>query len=159
VKKGEASVVKLDLVLLPPEVVVKNGPAVPPPPRSKKPAVVLGIAALVAAGVGGALYAVSKGKSSDAHTLIGELNAANRHCLPTKNTDPDCIAIADGLNSADTFHNVAVGTFIGAGAAGAAALGYFLWSRSGPKKTTGLEMNAAPIVGAGHTGIVISGAF
>jgi hypothetical protein len=159
VVKGVASAVTLEMVLLPPEVVVKNGPDLPPPPRSKKPAVVLGIAAFVAAGVGGALYAVSKGKESDAYALVSKLNGANRHCLRTGNTESDCIAISDGLHSADTFHNVAVGMFIGAGVAGATALGYFLWSRSGAKKTTGLEMNAAPVVGAGHTGIVLSGAF
>jgi hypothetical protein len=160
VVKGVASTVKLELVLLPPEVVVKNGPPPPPPPRSKVPTIVLGAAAFVAAGVGGALFAVSKGKESDANTLIGTLNTQKRHCLPSNNnTDADCIAIVDGLGSADTLHNAAIGMFIGAGAAGAAALGYFIWSRPGTKKTTGLDVKATPVAGAGHGGVVISGTF
>jgi hypothetical protein len=160
VKKGGAETVQVDLVLLPPQVLVRNGPDKPPPPRSKVPAIVLGAAAVVAAGVGGALFAVSKGKESDANALIDKLNTAGTHCpnLAT-NKAPDCVAIYSGLGSADTLHDAAIGMFIGAGAAGATALGYFIWSRPGTKKTTGLDVKAAPVAGAGHGGIVISGAF
>jgi hypothetical protein len=128
--------------------------------RSVVPAVVLGGVALVAAGVGGALFAVGNGKKSDANALIDKLNTAGTHCpnLAT-NKAPDCVAIVTGLDAADTLHNAAIDMFIGAGAAGAAALGYFIWSRPGTKKTTGLDVKAAPVAGAGHGGIVISGAF
>ena len=128
--------------------------------RSVVPALVLGGVALVAAGVGGALFTVSKGKESDANTLIGTLNAQKRHCLPSNNnTDPDCVAIVNGLGSADTLHNAAIGMFIGAGAAGAAALGYFIWSRPGATKSTGIDVKVTPVAGVGHGGVVISGSF
>lgn len=128
--------------------------------RSVGPALALGGVTVVAAGVGAALFAISKGKESDANTLIGKLNASGKHCprLAT-NKDPDCIAIYSGLGSADTLHNAAIGMFIGAGAAGAAALGYFIWSRPGTKKATGLDVRATPVAGAGQGGVVISGAF
>ena len=129
--------------------------------RIVAPAVLLGGVAIVALGVGGALFGVSKGKESDAYAMADDLTAAGKHCPSTlaKNRDPGCLAVLNGLGSADTLHNAAIGMFIGGGAVGVAAVSYFIWSIPAVKKTSEIDMQAAPMVGAGHGGIVFSGAF
>ena len=163
VVKGVASTVKLELVLLPPEVVVRNGPPPPPPPpRSKKPAVVLGSVALLAAGAGVAMFVVSGSKRSSAIELSKNIPTGERPCLvdETKNAaNGKCNELISTAHSVDTFHNAAIGLFVGAGVAGAAAVVYLLLPPPAVKKAPVQGLRATPIVGSGQAGFLLSGAF
>lgn len=162
VKKGGSEQVKLDLVLLPPEVVVKNEPALPPPPpRSKKPAVVLGSVAVLAAGVGAAMYVVSGSKKSSAIELAGQVPADQKPCSDDTHNTPgtQCGELVSTAHAVDTFHNAAIGLFVGAGVAGAAAVVYLLLPPPAVKKAPVRGFQATPIVGSGQAGLLLSGSF
>jgi PEGA domain-containing protein len=161
VQKGVASVVKLELVLLPPEVVVKNGPEPlpPPPPRSKVPAIVLGGVAVIAAGVGGALLGVAGGKASDANTQAEGLKGARCVAPPGTNTNEGCTKLVDTAKSADSLHNAGIGLFIGAGVAGVAAVTYLLLPPRAAKKASSTGVRATPLVGPDGAALLVSGSF
>jgi hypothetical protein len=127
--------------------------------RSLVPAVVLGGVAVVAAGVGGALFAVSKGKESDARDQALKINDGRCIRPPGTNTDAACVTLIDTANSADTLHNAAIGMFVGAGVAGAAAVVYLLLPPPAAKKASIQGFRATPIVGSGQAGFLLSGAF
>jgi hypothetical protein len=139
---------------LPPAPVVSAQPAADAPTarRSVVPAIVLGSAAVVAAGVGGALFGVSKGKESDATDFSMKITGG---CTKTDGTDPNprCNDLVSRANNADMFHNIAVGSFIGAGVLSAAAIIYLLLPAA--KKTSAISVMAAP----GQGGLVVWGSF
>jgi hypothetical protein len=160
VQKGIASVVKLDLVLLPPEVVVRNGPdQQAPPPRSKKPAIVLGGVTVIAAVVGGVLLGVAGGKASDANDQATKLKGA--HCIapPGTNTNAACTTLVDTASSAGSLHNAGVGMFIGAGVLGVATITYLLLPPKAAKKASSTGVRATPMVGADGAALLVSGSF
>ena len=163
VKKGGQETVKVDLVLLPPEVVVKNAPALPPPSRSKKPAVVMGSVAVLAAGVGAAMMVVSGSKKDSAIRQIeGVRGTGSTPCSDgnlTASAKSKCDEFASTARSVDTFHDAAIGLFVGAGVAGAAAVVYLLLPPPAVKKTPVRGLRASPIVGSGQAGVLLSGAF
>jgi hypothetical protein len=160
VEKGVASVVKLDLVLLPPEVVIKNGPdQPPPPPRSKVPAIVLGGVAVIAVGVGGALLGVSGGKASDARDQAAALKGVRCTPPPGTNANAACTTLVDTANSADSLHNAGIGLFIGAGVAGVAAVTYLLLPPRAVKKASSTGVRATPLVGPDGGALMVSGSF
>lgn len=160
VVKGAASVVKLDLVLLPPEVVVKNGPDTPPPPpRSKKPAIALGAVAVIAAGVGGAMLGISGGKASDAREQAAALKGTRCVAPPGTNTNAACTTLVDTANSADGLHNAGIGLFIGAGVAGVAAVTYLLLPPKAAKKASSTGVRATPLVSTDGAALLVSGSF
>jgi hypothetical protein len=141
---------------------VRNGgPEAPPPPRSKKPAIVMGAVAVVAAGVGGALLGISGGKASDARDQAMDLSKLGTRCVapPGTNKDPACTTLVDTITSSDTLHNAGIGLFIGAGVAGAAAVVYLLLPPPAVKKAPVHGLRATPIVGSGQAGFLLSGAF
>jgi hypothetical protein len=160
VQKGIASVVKLDLVLLPPEVVVKNGPEAPPPPppRSKKPAIALGVVAAVALGVGGALLGVGSGKKGDASTLHDQILGDKDACVPSAgNFDAArCPTLKSQLDSAYTLQNVGGVTMVIGGAAAIAAVTYLLLPAPRHKES---PLKVAPVAGREQSGFVVSGSF
>jgi len=85
-------------------------------------------------------------------------------CIPSAaNYDAkNCPTLTNTLNTAATLHNVAIGTFIGAGVAAVGAVTYIAWPNPKPKPkppTTGITLDATPVVGLGQGGILISGAF
>ena len=160
VKKGVASVVKLDLVLLPPEVVVRNGSDTPPPaPRSKMPAIVLGGVAVIAAAVGGALLGVSGGKASDAREQATKFDGVRCVAPPGTNTNAACIELVNTANSAGSLHNAGIGMFVGAGVAAVAAVTYLLLPPKAPKKASSTGVRAAPMVGPDGAELLVSGSF
>ncbi len=161
VQKGIASVVKLDLVLLPPEVVVKNGPEAPPPPppRSKKPAVALGVVAVVGFGVGGALLGIAGGKASDANTQAASITGARCVAPPGTNINPACTKLVDTANSADGLHNAGVGVLVAGGVVGVAAITYLLLPPRAAKKASTTGVRATPLVGPDGAALMVSGSF
>ena len=160
VQKGVASVVKLDLVLLPPEVVVKNGPdTLPSPLRSKKPAIALGAVAVVALGVGGALLGISGGKASDARDQDKALKGPRCVSPPGANTNPACTTLIDTANSADSLHNAGIALLIGGGVVGAAAITYLLLPPRAVKKASSTGLRATPMVGSDGAALLVSGSF
>jgi tetratricopeptide (TPR) repeat protein len=159
--KGAAATVTLTLKALPPKVVVrkeKEQVFVAAPKRSVVPTIVIGGAALVAAGVGGALLGISGSKASSALDITDKLRGSNRRCTTTS-ADPDCVSLFDGLKSADSLHNAGVGVFIGAGVLAAAAVTYLLLPAPAARKASALSVTATPIAGAGQGGLLLSGAF
>ena len=127
--------------------------------RSLVPAVVLGGVAVVAAGIGGALFAVSKGKETDARDQAAKIGDGHCRRPPSPANDAVCLTLIDTAESADSLHNAAVGMFIGAGVAGAAAVVYLLLPPPAAKKALVHGLRATPIVGAGQAGFLLSGAF
>jgi hypothetical protein len=160
VQKGIASVVKLDLVLLPPEVVVRNGPDMPAaPPRSKKPAIALGAFGIVALGVGGALLGVGAGKKGDAGTLHDQIVSDNHACVPGfTNLDTRCGALKDQLASGYTLQN-AGGVILGVGVVSAAAAVVYLLMPPPRNPKESPSVKVAPTAGREQGGIVVSGSF
>jgi tetratricopeptide (TPR) repeat protein len=162
VQKGVASVVKLDLVLLPPEVVVRNGPeqAPPPPPRSKKPAIALGAVAVVALGVGGALLGVGAGKKGDAGTLHDQIVGKQNACVPgAGNFDSRCGDLKSQLDSAYLLQNIGGVSMVVGGAAAIGAVTYLLWPAPRAKKEAPRALTVTPVTGREQTGLVVSGSF
>lgn len=161
VQKGATSAVTLDLVLLPPEVVVKNGPDAPPPPRSKLPAIVLGGVAVVALGVGGALLGVGSGKKGDANDLRSSILGGGGGCVPgSANLDAKCGDLASQLDSAYLLQNIGGVSLAVGGAAAISAVTYLVWPASkGKKKEPGPPLKVAPVTGREQSGFVVSGSF
>lgn len=156
VQKGVSSIVKLDLVLLPPDAVVRNGPD---QPRSKMPAIALGGVAIVAAVVGGALLGVAGGKASDANDQAAKLKGARCVAPPGTNTNAACTTLVNTASSADTLHNAGIGMFIGAGVAGVAAVTYLLLPPRAAKKASSTGVRATPLVGPEGAALLVSGSF
>jgi hypothetical protein len=124
-----------------------------------------GTAVLVTGGVaaGAALIAgvvfvvVSSGKSSDARAQLGTLRAARGEGACTGTSAPaECASLKDTLAAKDTFANLALWSFVGAGALGIGTAVYALTSHGGAKKT---GIRGAPIVTAHGGGVVIGGAW
>jgi len=158
VDKGSSVDVQLNLMPMPKaegggedmELVVRK--------RSKLPAIIAGGVAVAAAGVGVAMMVVSAGKKDDALVLDKAIGAGGcTGAMP----DGRCQELRDTAYQVDTFHNVGVGAFIGAGVLAAAAVGYLVWPQQKvlQKKVTGLAVQAAPVIGRGQGGIVFSGSF
>jgi len=138
----------------------------PKTPRSKAPVFILGGVALVAAGAGVAMLLLEGGKQSNMTQLSTQIAHDGGRCTRSANgtitgTDPRCADVYDTAQTADLFHNIGIGMFIGAGASAVAALGYLLWPEPAAtqKKTTGVALRATPILGSNHGGLVVSGSF
>lgn len=128
--------------------------------RSVVPAVVLGGVTLVAAGVGAAMFVVSGSKKRSTIELAGQVPANEKPCTDDNHNTPGskCSELVSTAHAVDTFHDAAIGLFVGAGVAGAAAVVYLLLPPPAVKKPL-LSLQATPIVGAGHAGLLLSGAF
>lgn len=128
--------------------------------RSVVPAVVLGGVTLVAAGVGAALFVVSGSKKASAMNLATDLEKTGDRCsLAEKNANSKCDELITTARAVDTFHDAAIGLFVGAGVAGAAAVVYLLLPAPVMKKAPVQGLRATPIVGAGQAGFLLSGTF
>jgi PEGA domain len=177
VAKGEAQTVTLTLapVAMPPvptatatsnasqtATAVPTAPptssAVPPPPRERPsaPIVVAGGSAMLAAIVAGAVLAgVANSKGADANAKLATLPLSGRagQCQSFAST---CSRINNDLHALDTLSDASVGTFVGAGAIGLATLLYALLPR---KVEPSAGMRVTPLVGSGHGGVAVVGAW
>jgi hypothetical protein len=158
VAKGASVDVAITLTPLPP-------PAPPPPPpappkRSFVPAYVLaGVSG--AAIIGGAAFlGASTSKRNDAEAAGAVIVMAHKSCIPgASNYDTvRCPPLVDTLHADDTFHDVAVGVFVGAGVAGASAIAYSLWAQARPRPS-GHDVRVTPVLGGEARGVIVSGAF
>lgn len=130
--------------------------------RSVVPAVVLGGVTLAAAGVGAALLAVSGNKKSSAIELSRNIPGGESPCSvdETKNVaNGKCNELLSTAHAVDKLHDAAIGLFVGAGVAGAAAVVYLLLPPPAVKKAPVQGIRATPIVGSGQAGFLLSGAF
>jgi hypothetical protein len=119
------------------------------PQRSRVPFYVLGGAALVAGGVGGALYASAASKGSAADAILTALNGGDstKHpCdAPTTGTvKRSCATLTDLRQGHDTMANISTGVFIGGGVLLGAAILTGVWALSAPGPTSTGGASAAP---------------
>lgn len=141
---------------------VPSGSAVPVIPGEhggpSRPVLVTGGLATGAALLAGVAFVViSNGKSSDVQDQLRTLRSTNgaRACTGTS-VPAACTTVQDMIGSKDTFANLALWSFVGAGALGIGTAVYALSAPQGTKKT---EVRAVPIVTANGGGIVIGGAW
>jgi len=115
-------------------------------------------ATAVLAGTGVVFAMVSGGKASDADAARGDLlGRGGPEACRSGAFAPGCEDL-QGLNDgSDTFRNLAVGSFLGAGIVGVATAAYALWPRAGASAPAGLRI--APAVGGGGRGVVVTGTF
>jgi hypothetical protein len=126
--------------------------------RSIVPGIVAGGLAVGAAAAGVGLLVVSSGKKEDVVMLDATIDKEHRRCIAPGPIDPRCAEIERTARNASVLHDASVGTFVGAGVLAAGALVYLLWPA--PKATkSGVDVHVAPVVGAGHGGLIIGGAF
>ncbi|WP_437901706.1 PEGA domain-containing protein [Sorangium sp. So ce124] len=166
VAPGGSQEVTLALAELPTVSERKPGPrpeAPTAPPTRRAPtqdagprtALLIGGAATAgAAAVAGVVFTVqSNTKATDANALAAALarNGGSSACRSRSN--PSCDALHDLNGQSDTFHNLAVAGFVGAGVAGATTLIYALW----PRRST--AVGAMPAIGSTARGVTVSGRF
>jgi hypothetical protein len=127
--------------------------------RSVVPGAVLGGVAGAALVTGIGLYAGGRAKvTSGANERDAILKAGNA-CVPgALNYDARCSEVESTAKTANTFQQAGVGLMVGAGAAAAGALIYFLVpTPSGGAKSGRLVVT--PAVSPGNAGLVLSGSF
>lgn len=128
--------------------------------RTKAPFFVLGGAALIAGGVGAALYASAAARAADADNLLTELQggkATGTPCSLAANA-ASCRALQGMRSSRDSAMNVGTGFLIGGGALLGAAILTGVWAFTSPSPTrTGLRV--APGVARDGASVVLTGAF
>jgi hypothetical protein len=135
--------------------------------RTRVPFYVLGGAALVAGGVGAALYAAAVSKGAAADDLLAELKSAHGS-TPCQPSAAGCTTIGNLRSSHDTFMNVGTGFFIGGGVLLGAAVLTGVWaftggsppsaglSTSGPRAAS---ITLAPVVSPDVSGLWLRGSF
>lgn len=130
---------------------------VPVKRRSVVPAIIVGAGAVVAAGVGVGLFLLSNGQRDDALKYDNMLGY--ERCLGVARMNQECVELENKAHTVDTVHNISIGTFVGAGVLAAGAVTYLLWPspKTRPPQRQGIQ--AAPIVGPGQGGMLVSGTF
>lgn len=132
--------------------------------RSVAPAVVLGLLAAGGIGTGIGFLAAGTSKNSDATAVREGLLARHGTCVPewaSFNTKV-CADLQDKIKARDRFYNVAIGTFIGGGAAAAGTVLYLLWPSSREKETkqaVARDLRLTPIVSSTGSELFITGSF
>ena len=122
------------------------------------PVIVTGGVAAGAAVIAGVIFVViSNGKSSDVDEQLGTLRSTNgvRACTGTS-VPTGCTTVQDTIAAKDTFANLALWSFVGAGALG---IGTAVYALAAPKAAKKTELRASPVVTATGGGIVIGGAW
>lgn len=145
VKQGASIDVPIALELLPREV------------RSRAPLFALGVASAASLGLGIAMTVVSNGKSSDADAQRAAILQDGGQCAkPGSSFVTPCADMKGTLKSLDTTANVARVAYVASGLLLIGAVTYGLLPP--PKPQTGW-VRAAPVVGAGSGGIIVTGAW
>jgi hypothetical protein len=132
--------------------------------RNVAPAVVLGVLAAGAVGTGIGLMTAAGSKYADADAVVKMIEAVYGTCVSRwASFNPKlCGDLQDKYKAGNTFHNVAVGTFIGGGAAAAGTALYLLWPSPGAKPTGqgfAHDIRLTPILGSTTSGLLVSGSF
>jgi hypothetical protein len=117
-----------------------------------------GVAALLVAGAGAAFTILSNNKASDAQATFDGLSRNGSGSACARPSPPkECETLLGQRKSRDTFGNLAVWSFIGAGAIGAGTVIYMLAAPKPAKPQAGVR--AIPIVSASGGGAVLEGVF
>ena len=125
--------------------------------RSRVPLIVLGAASAASLGLGIVMTLVSNGKSADADTQRAAILQSGGQCAkPGSSFVGKCAEMKNSLESLDTTANVASVAYVASGLLLIGAVTYALLPP--PKPQTGW-VRAAPVVGAGSGGIVVTGAW
>jgi len=132
--------------------------------RSVAPAVVLGLLAAGGIGSGIGLMTLSSSKGSDADAVASMITAQHGTCVSRWGSfEPKpCADLEEKLKARDMFHNVAVGAFIGGGAAAAGTVLYLLWPSpraKTPAPFVARDIRLTPILGPVGNGLLVSGSF
>jgi hypothetical protein len=131
--------------------------------RTKVPFYVLGGAALVAGGVGAALYAAASTKAAAADDILAE-RGGTYPCQNTKATGcPTVLSLRQGH---DKLWNIGTGVLVGGGALLGAAVLTGVWAFSSGSSSTGsagapraASVRVAPTVSADGAGLWLTGSF
>jgi hypothetical protein len=111
---------------------------------------------------GGVLTAAANGKGSDAAAQLDTLEQMALPCSNAKITKL-CTEQRDTLRSQSTLANAAVAMFVVGGVAAGATAAYIFWptgaKRAAAPPETSLNVRAAPAVGPGGGGLLLSGTF
>jgi PEGA domain len=170
--KGASVEVALALAPVPPPVRTVVEVAPPVQRRSLAPGIALAAAAVAGLGFGAGFLSLSAGKRSNAEVVRTQIVDVGHGCvISAVNYDPRCPSLESTLRADDTWHDVAVGSFLVGGAATLGAAAYFLWPQR--RAPSGREPHGSgggaprvtavtPILGSGHadiTGVLVSGSF
>ncbi len=132
---------------------------VPAPRRSLVPGLVLSGGAAVGLIGGVVLLGLSAGKRSSAGGLDAQILAHQGSCVGgAANYDAGhCPALQSTLRSDDALHDAAVGAFVVGSAAAVGAAAYVLWPQRAPSSER--RVRVTPVLGAGKSGVLVSGSF
>ena len=160
--KGSAQTVTIAMVTIPtsaPSVTATASatPTVEVPQRSLVPAVLLGGAAVIAAGVGIGLDVDAASRDAEAKQISQDILASKHSCVAgAANFDARCAALAKSTDAAQLQSLVGVGLLAGAGVLAAGAALYWLFPRPAPLKVS-LSVRPSTSQPAGMIGV--SGSF
>jgi hypothetical protein len=135
---------------------------VKPQPKKVRPITVAGfITAGAAAGLGGAMAVLAALKAGEADTKYQALVMKHDPNLCAgSNPSADCIALHDARKSRDTFADVALWSFVGAGAVTAGTLIYtFAVPQAPAPSKPATTMRVLPAAGPGGGGLLVQGSF
>ncbi len=115
------------------------------------PALSAGTLAILAVGIGAGLTVAANGRASDVALL--QLPSLSGCVVPGTNA-VRCLALHDAASGQVALSEAAVGAFVTGGALALVAAGLGVWALRGPT-----PVHVAPLVGSGHAGLVIGGAW
>lgn len=160
VAKGAAQEVNLKLTRAPTQL---SAGGLGDRPARSIPVIVAGAAVSAAAiGTGIGLLVVSGSKGSEADDKLTQLKASNGP-VPCSNATPDaatgCTELKGLRSDHDTFHNVAIGTFLFGGVVAAATVGYVFLTAPKSKPSDSGSVRVLPVVSKEASGLWLTGAF
>lgn len=129
-------------------------------PRSPVPGVIMGVAGLGALGAGAGLFALSKRKRNDTFDLAGSIAKRNGNCVSAP-IDKSCSDVRNLAKQSDNLHNIAIGSFVGAGALAIGTLTYLLIPPPREKKEVlqSGKLQVTPMLDTKQGGMIFYGAF
>jgi hypothetical protein len=128
--------------------------------RSVVPGVVLGSVAGVALVTGIGVFAGGRAKGANAGETHDAILKAHNSCVAgAGNYDARCPDVQSTATTANTFQKVGVGLMIGAGAAAAGTILYFVLPQSSSSATKTGALRVLPTVSPGAGGVIFSGTF
>lgn len=128
--------------------------------RSAVPGIVLGSVAGVALVTGIGFFAGGRAKGASAGETHDAILKAHNSCVAgAGNYDARCPDVQSTATTANTFQKVGVGLMIGAGAAAAGTILYFVLPQSSSSATKTGALRVLPTVSPGAGGVIFSGTF
>jgi hypothetical protein len=142
---------------------VEKNPALPtavPEKRSVVPGVVLGSVAGAALVTGIGLYAGGRAKASSASNLHDAILQDGHTCISGATSyDTRCGNLESTASTSNTLQRSGVGLLVGAGAATAGTVIYFVLPPAGSSKSSSGAVRITPMVSLASAGMVFSGSF